>query len=390
MSRQRLRVLFVVEGCTDIRFVVGLSEVCELSMVVPAAAFASSGLRERLQASNARVAITEIEGCRLAFSARVFGFLWRHAARFDVIIAQEAMRGALGANLAGRLRSVPVVNTLALPPVEYFRCRWERRSIRWWRYCLGDTVIRALLAVNGRLASAWLALGPYLQDVARRHACHIGAWAYYGVDTEYFQPAIPAEKRALRQRLALPADAFLICLASRISHEKDPETALQAVAQARQSGLNAVLLNLGGGYQEFLALAQRLQLPQPAPWVLARPAAHPMRELADYYRAADVVVQSSLEEGLGLSPLEALACGIPVVATAVGGMAAQLPGRAHLTPRQDPAAMAERLQWIAAHPEEARAQALRARESYVVPQWNRGRAFHDLEATLRQVVKTVC
>jgi glycosyltransferase involved in cell wall biosynthesis len=38
---------------------------------------------------------------------------------------------------------------------------------------------------------------------------------------------------------------------------------------------------------------------------------HPITELADYMRAADALVQGSLEEGLGLSPLEALACEVP-------------------------------------------------------------------------------
>ena len=46
----------------------------------------------------------------------------------------------------------------------------------------------------------------------------------------------------------------------------------------------------------------------------------PVEELPDLYRACDLCVQASREEGLGFSPLEALACGVPVVATAVGGL----------------------------------------------------------------------
>src|SRR5690606_15682654 len=54
--------------------------------------------------------------------------------------------------------------------------------------------------------------------------------------------------------------------------------------------------------------------------VIARDAVAPFAELADYYRASDVCVQASHDEGLGFSPLEALACGVPVVASAVGGL----------------------------------------------------------------------
>ena len=142
----------------------------------------------------------------------------------------------------------------------------------------------------------------------------------------------------------------MIILASRISHEKDPETVLRAVAAARARGLDAVLLNLSGGYEEFVALARSLGLADSSQWVLARPAVHPMTELADYMRAADALVQGSLEEGLGLCPLEALACGVPVVATNVGGMAAHLGEYAALTRRRDASAMTNALLKIAANP----------------------------------------
>jgi glycosyltransferase involved in cell wall biosynthesis len=106
-----------------------------------------------------------------------------------------------------------------------------------------------------------------------------------------------------------------------------------------------------------------------------------MTELAPYYQAADALIQASLAEGAGISPLEALACGIPVVATAVGGLAAILQGRARLVPRGDASAAADELLWIAAHPSEARAEALRARQ-YVVDQWDRRKTFADLLAIL--------
>ena len=50
---------------------------------------------------------------------------------------------------------------------------------------------------------------------------------YYGVDVTTFHPATADERTALRRQLALPVDAFLILLASRMSHEKDPETVLR-------------------------------------------------------------------------------------------------------------------------------------------------------------------
>jgi glycosyltransferase involved in cell wall biosynthesis len=111
--------------------------------------------------------------------------------------------------------------------------------------------------------------------------------------------------------------------------------------------------------------------------VLGRPAAHPMIDVADYFRAADAMALASLAEGAAYSTLEALACGTPVVATRVGGMAVQLQGVAQLPPRRDPAAMADAFLWVAEHPAEARAQAMRGRE-LVQREWSRDKAFDDL------------
>ena len=381
---RRLRVLYFCEGFTDIRFVAGLSEICDLTMAVPARAYAESGLKDRVAESGAALAVREIPGGRPTFQARSFAYLWTAIRRFDVVLSQEVLRGSLNATVVGTIRKVPVVTCMNTAPVEYFRCRRECGQVGWLTAVAGETFIRAVMAVNGRLATRCLALGPYLREVAARSCPRVGAGYYYGVDVDLFRPADDAERARLRLRTDLPSDRFLVLLSSRISHEKDPETVLRATSLARSRGLDAVLVNLGGGYQQFLDLARRLSLPDPERWVIGRPAVHPMRDLADYYRAVDLVAQASLAEGLGFSPLEALACGTPVVATSVGGMAVQLDGYARLTPRRDPGAMADQMLWVAAHQPEAREQALRGRE-HVCLHWNRRTAFAELGAVLEAV-----
>jgi D-inositol-3-phosphate glycosyltransferase len=226
-----------------------------------------------------------------------------------------------------------------------------------------------------------------LRDIAARYCPRSEVGLYYGVDTNSFCPADDDQRARLRVRRDLPLDKFIIFLSSRISHEKDPETVLRATALARTKGLDAVVINLGGGYQDFLKLAHKLQLPNPDEWVLGRPAAHPVTEVPDYFRSADVMALASLAEGAAYSTLEALACGTPVVCTAVGGMQVQLGGYARLTPRQDAEAMSAEFLWIASHREEAREQALRGRE-YVIREWNSKKAFSDLAAVFEQVIRT--
>ena len=377
-------MLFLVEGFTDIRFVVGLSEISELTMVLPAQAFRTSGLAARVAESGAALRVVEIPGGRLRFQIQSMRELWRLAGECDLILSQELLRGSLNANLIGRLRRRPVVAYMGISPIEYFRCRRERRQIGPAASWLGSVVIRTLAAVNGRLAARCLAMGPYLRDVASQWCARTEIGLYYGVDVHHFRPAQADERARLRRQLELPGDKFLIVLSSRISHEKDPETVVRAVALARRHGLDAVLLNLGGGHREFLALPATLGIDDTASWLLARPAVHPMKDLAAYFRAADALAMASLAEGAAYSTLEALACAAPVVATAVGGMGAQLRGYAWLTPRRDAAAMAGAFLAIAANPRAARRQALRGRE-YVCREWAREKAFSSLASVLRAV-----
>ena len=239
------------------------------------------------------------------------------------------------------------------------------------------------MRISGRLAKTAIGLGPYLTDIVRRYSTRSATGYYYGVDTALFKPVDVQQRSVLRRRHHLPDDQFLIFFASRVSHEKDPETALLATAKARESGLNAVLLNLGGGFKDFLALAQGLGLADAPQWVIGRSAVHPMEDLCEFFQAADLVVQSSLEEGAGMSPLEALACGTPVVATRVGGLAAQLGGYAQLTPRRDAAAMADAILWVSTHPDAARAQAENGR-AFVESTWTKERAFGELMKVLEE------
>lgn len=377
----RVRLLFVVEGYTDIRFVTILSEVSELTLLTPREHFQRSGLGERLEALKLPVKVAEIPGSRLAYQAACTRYLWNNARRFDVILGQEMLRGSLSATLIGRLRGVPVVTYMCLPSAEYFRCRRLRKQISWPVAFLGDRIIASLMTVTGKLSQGCIALGPYLETVARKYCRNVTPGFYYGVDTKLFSPCTAEQKASLRRKLDLPANKFLILFSSRVSHEKDPETVLRAASLARQQGLDCTVLNLAGGYKDFVDLAESLGMADAPGAIIARPPAHPMQDLPDYYRASDCLAQGSLEEGLGMSPLEALACGVPAVCSAVGGLKANLEGHARLVPVRDPEAMAREFVSIHRHRDLARQEALAGRR-FVEQVWSRERAVESLSQSL--------
>jgi glycosyltransferase involved in cell wall biosynthesis len=378
-----MKVLYFCEGYTDIRFVVGLSQICDLTMAIPATHLRESGLDVRLADSSASVHVDAIKGGRLAFQWRSIAYLFGALRSFDVVLSQEMGRGSLNATALGKVLRVPVVCYLGTSPVEYFHCRRVRGQVGPLRAWASETFLAGAMRVTGALSSAVVTTGPYLKQMAARLAPRVFEGYYCGIDTRLFTPVSPEQRDHLRERLRFPADKFVILFPSRISHEKDPETVLRATAMARERGLDAVVMNLGGGFQDFLACAHGLGLRDCEEWVIGRPAVHPMKNLCEYMQAADVVVQASLAEGGGMSPLEALACGTPVVATRVGGMALTLPGIAQLIPPGDATAMADAFQWVNRNTVAARQQALLGRD-YVDATWSRGRAFAAIASALKE------
>ena len=158
---------------------------------------------------------------------------------------------------------------MGISPLEYFRCRRERRQIGPVTSWLGEHVHSHAgdhqRTTGHSSASRWDRTCATWRRSGARGARSVCTTAWTSIT---FRPADADERARLRSRLDLPRDKFLIVLSSRISHEKDPETVLRAVALARARGLDAVLLNLGGGYREFLALPARLGIENAACWVL--------------------------------------------------------------------------------------------------------------------------
>src|SRR5437870_4724355 len=91
VGERRLRLLFFVEGFTDIRFVVGLAQMCRLTMAVPLRQYRDSGLKERIAESGVSVNVVEIHGGRVGFQARSLRYLLQAAKQFDCILSQEVL-----------------------------------------------------------------------------------------------------------------------------------------------------------------------------------------------------------------------------------------------------------------------------------------------------------
>ncbi|WP_329456569.1 D-inositol-3-phosphate glycosyltransferase [Streptomyces sp. NBC_01497] len=179
-----------------------------------------------------------------------------------------------------------------------------------------------------------------------------------GVNLDCFAPG--DGRAAARARLGLPADAFVPLFAGRIQPLKAPDVLLRAVGVLveRDPSLRGrmVVPVVGGPSGSGLAkpenlqkLASRLGI---ADLVRFVPPVCQER-LADWFRAASVLVMPSYSESFGLVAIEAQAAGTPVVAAAVGGLpVAVRDGKTgFLIPDHDPAAYADALRRFIDQPE---------------------------------------
>ena len=148
-----------------------------------------------------------------------------------------------------------------------------------------------------------------------------------GVDLEVFRPGGPDARRAARRRLGLPLRRRLLLFVGRIQPLKAPDVLIRAaaelIAQDPERRDELLVAVVGGPSGTGLERPEQLevltaQLGLEGVVRFSPPAPRPV--LADWYRAADLVVVPSHTESFGLVAVEAQACGTPVVAARVGGL----------------------------------------------------------------------
>jgi len=174
-----------------------------------------------------------------------------------------------------------------------------------------------------------------------------------GVDTNLF---LPGDQAAARAALGLD-DQLQLLYVGRLAPIKGLETLLDAMARLRAAGTRVHLSIVGGDADEPLnghegelrARLARLDLRSAVTFV----GAQPQERLRAWYVAADATVLPSHYESFGMVAMEAMACGIPVVASRVGGLQTTVRDGVTglLVPDHDPAALAGALDRLLGDPD---------------------------------------
>jgi glycosyltransferase involved in cell wall biosynthesis len=251
----------------------------------------------------------------------VLAALLREGPVHDVIVVRGTRvlggPGLLGARLVGR----PVV----LQPEINGELTGEALTWGWRRGRVLEPAIRGLVA----LRNVWLRDGDAFVAMSRAiHDEMIGAGVAadrvrlipHGVDTERFRPATRDEREALRRECRLP-EGTLVVYTGRLLRGKGLETLLGAFAEAAQGTPDARLVLVGSGDGQTLSIEEELRAEVRGSGLGERVVfTGRVDNVESFLRASDLFVFPSMYEALGISLLEAAACGLPAVASRTGGI----------------------------------------------------------------------
>jgi glycosyltransferase involved in cell wall biosynthesis len=235
-------------------------------------------------------------------------------------------------------RDIAIVHTHMPAPAAAARVVLRRRPVMvhtehnvWDRYLpatrwanrLTYTRNRAVIAVSDAVA----------MSITSKVPVHV---VRHGIDTSAAHHAYDS-RAAARRELGIAPDEFVIGTVGNLTAKKDHATLLRATAEVSTTRpLRLVLIGSGPLETDTRALVARLGLADRVIMTGSRPDA------AALLPAFDAFVLSSRFEGLPIALLEAMACGLPCVATSVGGIPEVITDgeEGTLVPAGDPAALA--------------------------------------------------
>ncbi len=201
-----------------------------------------------------------------------------------------------------------------------------------------------------------------------------------GIRLERFAPDAAA-RAAVRAELGIPAAAIVVGTVGRVDEFKNQTLLLAAIAPLL--GANVHVVFVGDGPTRAALETAVTALPDPA-------KAHVLGRRMDVARllpAFDIFCLSSKSEGLPLVVPEAMAAGLPVVSTAVGGIPGVVDdGETGFLTGVDELELRDRLQRLIADPVRARAMGLRARE-VALERYSAERMTDDYLALYERAVK---
>ena len=141
----------------------------------------------------------------------------------------------------------------------------------------------------------------------------------HGVDAEEFAPS--PDRRALRAKLGLDQDALIVGCFGRLREQKGTDIFVDAMIRLLPKHPEAQGIIMGGVTPQHQGFVDAMKAKVEAAGLSDRLLFLPEDKgfsIAPWFQASDIYVAPQRWEGFGLTPLEAMSCGVPVVATRAG------------------------------------------------------------------------
>jgi glycosyltransferase involved in cell wall biosynthesis len=268
--------------------------------------------------------------------------------RYDLVHTHSAKAGAIGRSAARAVRVPAIVHSFHGFPFHEFQSRARRR---------------AYLAIERRLAritdqfvtdGTWVAAEAVRLGISPPERIRAISSP---IDTDVC-PATDATRAEARRALMLPATAKIVGTVARLDQQKDPLNLIKAMAVLDRPEVFCVWIGDGSLRRNMEEQVRRHRLEDRFLFLGER------TDVPTLLPAFDAFVMPSLYEGLPCAIVEAMACGVPVVATAVNSVPeVVMPGRTGLLVRpRDPRSLARALAYLLDHPDHAARMGRAARE----------------------------
>lgn len=224
--------------------------------------------------------------------------------QYDIIHCHTPMGGVLGRLAA---RDARKKGTKVLYTAHGFHFCKGAPAMNWLVYYPIERIL-------SRYTDELITINQEDYQLALRHRFKAGAIKHVhgvGVNTEQFKPASPLQKNELRKEYGYQADHFLLFYAAEFNKNKNQQLLIKAIAALKDKAPHIKLLLAGEGplLKECRKLSANLGVSHLVDFLGFR------KDIEKLLKISDLAVASSLREGLPVNIMEAMACGLPVVAT---------------------------------------------------------------------------
>lgn len=118
----------------------------------------------------------------------------------------------------------------------------------------------------------------------------------------------------IRRELSLPEDSFLVLSIGELSQRKNQKTIIKSIAQLNDPGIHYIVCGKGGLLDGLQTLAADLEISERVHFLGYR------MDVVDICSQSDIFAMPSYQEGLPVAALEAMYCGLPLVASNIRGL----------------------------------------------------------------------